>query len=270
LNHVTTDWILILDADERMSETEWASLSALMENRDAMAYQFQVKNYHSATDLSSYDLMESYRLFRNGYGIRYEGAVHNQLAPSIERACILNQMSPASSALVIEHYGYALSQEAMQAKHYRIYAMVKNQLVQNGTDPYYLFHLVNICLAMGRFEEARKAVSILHMPSLRPELRVQAYYKSAQVALHYDDNNTATHYLHQALKIAPEAAFLYYLRSNVFYQMHRFSEGLRDAYRALDLVGYEEESGSLIHLPPDECFSNIGVGYKLSGDHISA
>jgi tetratricopeptide (TPR) repeat protein len=52
--------------------------------------------------------------------------------------------------------------------------------------------------------------------------------------------------------------------------MHRFSEGLRDAYRALDLVGYEEESGSLIHLPPDECFSNIGVGYMLSGDHISA
>lgn len=270
LDHVTADWVLIMDGDERLSEPQWASLSTLIKQPNVLAHAFQVKNYHSEKDLSSFDMMVSYRLFRNGYGIKYEGSVHNQLAPSIEKACILNHMTTSEAPIVIDHYGYALSEDAMQAKRQRIYGMVKNQLKLTGNDPYYIYHLINICLAMGRFEEARNAVSLLHMPSLRPELRVQAYYKSAQVVLHFDDHKTAAYYLHQAMKIEPEAAFLHYLRSNVFYQMYRFSEGLRYAYRALDLASKETETPPALHVPVDECFSNIGVGYMLSGDHLTA
>ena len=171
LDRVTSDWILILDADERLDEAGWTSLPPLISVEQNLAYLFQVKNYHTSGDLSSFDLMSSYRLFRNGYGIRYEGAVHNQLAPAIERACIEHSKGTAHADLVIEHFGYALDKQAMRAKQTRIYSMVKQQLALTPDDSYYLYHLLTICLATQQFQEAREAVEHLDIETLRPTSR---------------------------------------------------------------------------------------------------
>ena len=270
LEHVTADWVLILDADERLDKAGWQALRKLLTTDRTIAYLFPVKNYHTKDDLSAYDLMRSYRLFRNGYGIRYEGAVHNQLAPSIERACIEQGMETAEAGIAIEHFGYALDEPAMKAKQQRIYDMVKRQLEQTPGDPYYLFHLLTVCLAAGRYEEARATAGRIPFGSLRPELQAPAYYKAAQAALYFDEHDRAYDWIQRALRAQPRAAFLHYLRSNILYQMHRFGEGLRAAYRALEYAGQSDQIENGVHVTVDECLLNIGLGYLLSEEYTSA
>ena len=270
LSHVTADWILILDADERLKRVHWFTLAELLKNDDVMAYSFTVKNYHSTRDLSSYDTMKSYRLFRNNQNIWYTGAVHNQLAPGIQKACRRTGMITQHSFITIEHFGYALTEEKKKLKHERIYKMVQNQLESDPNDEYYIFHQLNICLAMGKFSEARKAAAQLEIDRLRPELRVKAYYKAAQVEMHFNQYQKARAYIRHALLIAPDAAFLHYLLSNILYQMQRYSAGLRSAYRALDYARVKSNTTTLIHLPLDECLCNVGLGYLLSTNYQQA
>ena len=270
LSQATTDWLLVLDADERLKRVHWFTLSYLLRNEDVMAYSFTVKNYHSQTDLSSFDTMKSYRLFRNKHDILYSGAVHNQLGPAIQAACRKTGMITQHSFITIDHYGYALNESDKAKKHERIYRMVKRQVGRDPFDEYYLFHLLNICLAMGKYKEAREAAAKIDMDKLRPELRIKAYYKAAQVELHYNMHQKARAFLRHALLLAPDAAFLHYLLSNVLYQMRRFSAGLRSAYRALDYSKEKSSTTTLIHLPLDECLSNLGVGYLLSKKYAEA
>ena len=241
LRNATADWILILDADERLKRVHWFTLSSLLKNEDVMAYSFTVKNYHSVRDLSNYDTMKSYRLFRNHHDIGYTGAVHNQLAPGIQKACRHTGMITQHSYITIEHFGYALTGKAKEDKHERIYKMVTRQLQEDPEDEYYVFHLLNICLAMGKYTEARKAAAKLEIDRLRPELRVQAYYKAAQVEMHFNMYQNARAYIRHALLLAPDAAFLHYLLSNILYQMQRYSAGLRSAYRALDYAKIKKQ-----------------------------
>ncbi len=270
LEQVESDWILILDADERLNEISWMMLRKLISNPEVLAYSFNVKNYHSQNDLSSFDVMQSYRLFRNGHQIKYSGMVHNQLADTISEAAKTSGLKIEQAPLTIEHFGYALSPEGMRAKQQRIYAMLKKQLTITPEDAYYQHHLLNICLAMGNFEEARSVSAQLDFEQLRPELRVQAYYKAAQVALSDDSFKESRAYIHKALQITPNASFLHYLRSNIMYQMHRYEEGIRAAYKALELATYPEEADKSLHLPLDECYYNVGMGYLLNQEFDTA
>ncbi len=261
LDQVKSDWILILDADERLDTNGWHLLSHLIARPDSLAYSFNVKNYHSQNDLSSFDVIQSYRLFRNHQGIRYSGLVHNQLSASIEQAAIASGLIVEKAPLTIEHFGYALSEQGMRAKQHRIYSMVKKQLLLTPDDTYYQYHLLNICLAMGNFEEAKFVCDMLNFENLRPGLRVQAFYKAAQISLHENDYQTSRGFVHKALEITPNASFLHHMRSNVMYQMHRYSEGVRAAYKALELVQQGAGEQSLIHVPLDECYYTLGMGY---------
>ncbi len=270
LSHVESDWVLVLDADERLKQVHWYTLRLLLKNEDVIAYSFSVKNYHSPDDLTSYDIMKSYRLFRNNHNITYTGVVHNQLAPAIQKACRHAGMITQHAFITVEHHGYALSEQDKMIKHARIYKMVKKQLEETPDDDYYLFHLLTICLAMGKFTEAREAVSRMSIAQLRPELRVKAYYKAAQVEMHFNMYKAARAYIRYALSIAPGAAFLHYLLSNILYQMHRYSAGLRSAYRALDFAREKSDTTTLVYLPLDECHANIGIGYLLSRDFKQA
>ena len=270
LDHVKSDWILILDADERLSEAGWKILKKLIANPGILAYAFEVKNYHSQGDLSSFDIMHSYRLFRNNHQIRYTGVVHNQLADAISRAAVNTDLRVEQAPLTIEHYGYALSEEGMRAKQRRIYAMLKKQLALTPGDAYYQHHLLSTCLAMGNFEEARAMCNTIDFEQLRPELRVQAYYKAAQVAMHDNAYQVSRGYIHQALQITPNASFLHYLRSNIMYQMHRYNEGIRAAHKALELAAKPDEADKSLFLPLDECYYNLGMGYLLTQDFETA
>jgi tetratricopeptide (TPR) repeat protein len=270
LDHVRADWILILDADERIEAADWPVIRALIADPRVVAFTFQVKNYHATDDLTAFDLMRSYRLFRNGLGIRYVGAVHNQLAPAIQEAARSTGLAVKEAPIVVHHYGYALGPEAMRAKRERIYRMVRQAVDEHPGDAFYQFHLLSVCHAMGRYREARDLVAGLNFGALRAELRIKALCKAAQVALFFDAHEEANRCVRAALLLAPRMAFLHHLQSQVLYQSGHVKAGIRSAYRAIECTQDDTPEAEGIHLSLDQLLSNLALGYLLGGDRRAA
>ncbi|MEZ4701600.1 MAG: glycosyltransferase [Rhodothermales bacterium] len=270
LAHVTADWILILDADERLTRADWERVRELIHSDHAIAYTFQVKNYHAPNDQTAFDVMRAYRLFRNGHGIGYEGAVHNQLAGAIERAAAASGLRVEEAHVTVHHYGYALGPEAMCAKRERIYRMVKRAVDAHPGDAFYLFHMLSICHGMGRYQEARTIVGQIPFDALRPELRMKAYCKASQVSLYFDAFDEAKAFARQALDLAPTLPFLHHLQSQILYQMGHYAAGIRAAYRAIEHAQDDIDDTEGIYLSMDQLLANLAMGYMLTGDHKAA
>ncbi len=270
LDEVRSDWVLVLDADERLAMADWKRIASFLTHDDVVAYDVQIKNYHALDDLTDFDLMRSYRLFRNNHEIRYEGAVHNQIAASIERAALHTGRRVEIADLVVHHYGYALTPEAMRIKRERIYRMLQQTLAAHPDDPFYLFHKLSVCHAMGRYREAQDVIDALPFDALRTELRAKAHCKAAQVALFFDALDRADHHIRAAQALTPSAPFLYQLQSQVLYQTGRFDAGIQAALRALQLAQSETEEAEGIHVSEDQLMANVAVGFMLRGEYPAA
>ena len=81
LSHASSDWILVLDADERLTPASVVSLRAVIEahqdDEEFTVFCVQVKNYTRAGDFQNDGF--SGRLFRNDPSLRFSGKVHEEV-----------------------------------------------------------------------------------------------------------------------------------------------------------------------------------------------
>lgn len=112
LDHVTGEWVLMLDADEAVSETMAKSLPKRLADPQAEGYLNPVVNYIDGRRATSAGVV---RLFRNRPAYRFVGRVHEQISESIEAAG--GRIKPDS--LVIEHYGYTDSEDQRKGRRER-------------------------------------------------------------------------------------------------------------------------------------------------------
>src|SRR5208282_6889122 len=83
LDGATGDWILCMDADERLRPEEHGRLRRLIE-RSASEDAFLVP-IRSETP-TGVQLTRGHRLFRNRKGIRFSGRIHEQISPSFAQS----------------------------------------------------------------------------------------------------------------------------------------------------------------------------------------
>lgn len=99
LHHATGDWIFWLDADDRLSPQAVADLKQAAASGKADAYGCQVS---STKPNGSRDVVEHIRLFRNGRGIRFSGAIHETVAPDLLRL----GLRLGDTDVEVQHTGY--------------------------------------------------------------------------------------------------------------------------------------------------------------------
>ena len=101
LDHAGGDWILYIDADERLSVPEPGALRAVVAGgADVVAFQvlFQPQvNYTPYREL---------RLFRRDDRIRFRGVIHESVHPDLERVARNDGLTFALSDIGLVHVGY--------------------------------------------------------------------------------------------------------------------------------------------------------------------
>ncbi|MFQ5686343.1 MAG: glycosyltransferase [Candidatus Scalindua sp.] len=122
LKYATCDWILILDADEELSEEDAPRLKEIVKENNYTTISFVIKNKFKDSTQESYANM--IRLFKNFNGVYYEGIVHNIIKYSGN--CL-------ESSLSIIHHGYNLPEDKMEEKFLRTATLLKEQI---KTDPH--------------------------------------------------------------------------------------------------------------------------------------
>lgn len=180
LSHATSDWILVLDADEALAEEDRGRLRALLRDNGPTAY---LLNIVSPVDdrRSSHAVINAFpRLFRNRPEIRFEGRVHEQMSPSIAR--MGGTVMP--SDIRAHHRGYHGRWVDLPAKRQRNIRLLRSQLSDRPEDPSAHFHLGEVYALEGKIGEAIASYrAALSLPGLPPSNRSVAHRSLAACLL---------------------------------------------------------------------------------------
>ena len=132
LAEVTADWVLMLDADERLDPRAASLMPAHLANKDVAGFQVTIRNYfrtltqtlwdrpaisndfiyEPARPYPAYTAHENVRLFRRDPEIYFIGRVHETTGTRIEQ--IGRKLGQA--AFLIHHFGMVVDDESMAKK----------------------------------------------------------------------------------------------------------------------------------------------------------
>ncbi len=169
LKHASGDWILYLDPDERIYEANRRNLRRLIAESDADALSLIEHIPQEERNLMK-SVAESYcRVFRNGKGYQFEGRIHEQILPSIQK----HGGKVEKTNIVIEHTFYGKSRRKKEDRVARNRRILLSELKQNPDDAFVLFNLGCTEREAGNKEAAKTWFTRLHelaSPDLKPEL----------------------------------------------------------------------------------------------------
>ena len=185
LEAATGEWILVLDADERLRVNDEAALARALRAPDVLAYRVRICNHLGDRKTGDVHLL---RLFRRLPALRFSGRIHEQVAPAVSGMLGLQSGGAGGSrqsnaswrtatlpGVVIDHVGYDPRVRDQRAKSARNARLLGTELAEHPDDPYLHYKLSQ---ALEHPDEAahhllRGASLLLTCPPRK--LRAQAY-----------------------------------------------------------------------------------------------
>jgi tetratricopeptide (TPR) repeat protein len=146
LEHASGDWILYIDADERLIGADRAMIERLLVDAREVAFRIPLR------PLSTTTAYLEYRLWRNDPRIRFEGLIHERIAPSIYQVSELDGR-PISDChlMLLDHVGY---EGDRRRKHLRNLPMLTKFVEQQPDHLFAQHHLAIVLDGLGRPEES--------------------------------------------------------------------------------------------------------------------
>jgi tetratricopeptide (TPR) repeat protein/predicted O-methyltransferase YrrM len=149
LRHATSDWVLWMDADDRLDDVNREKLRALFaglgDDRDCYVMKCRCLPDPSGT----VTVVDHVRLFRNLPELRWKYRVHEQILPAVRRA----GGKPRFSDVTIDHVGYQ-DPALRRRKLGRDLRLLQMEDAENPDDPFTLFNLGMVRQELGTLEEA--------------------------------------------------------------------------------------------------------------------
>lgn len=110
LSKSTGNWILYLDADERLECKSKNELLEIVQGENKIGVNCTINNIDEFRNNPK--LMKYVRLFKNSDSIRFTGKAHEQIEPSLEQ----NNYEIKNSTIEIKHIGYNVSNDELKLK----------------------------------------------------------------------------------------------------------------------------------------------------------
>lgn len=142
------DWILYIDADERVVAWDRGLLDRRLDDPRTLACTVRFRPQ------SGFTRYREHRLFRRRPDLRFEGVIHESILPALDRIRAREGSSVADSAVAIDHLGY---DGDLAAKHRRNRPMLEARLAANPDHIYSRDHLGLVLLASGDERGAENA-----------------------------------------------------------------------------------------------------------------
>lgn len=250
LEPVTADWVLSLDADERLDREARKELPRLLANREIAAYQVNIRNYFrddrihmydqlarandgrlaEARDCAAFVVHQNLRLFRRQSWIRFEGRVHE----NVSRSVLAHGGAIGPPSLLIHHLGLA-DPEAMRRKAQAYRELGKQKVREMPNDAQ--AHLELGAEELEHFGEPAAALALFERACLLAPRMALAWYYLGLARIRVHQLRAAVEALTTAERLGISGPLLYDARGDASYDLGEFSAAARDYRRALKLVG---------------------------------
>ena len=160
LKHATKDWILVLDADEVISEKDLKRINGLTEDADVDGYKLIQRNYYGkAKRADDYEESKGFagfiasplvRLFRNNKGYEFRNVIHEVIEDSIRE----KNGKIVVVDILIHHLAALKSKDFSSEKDKKYYELEKKQIRLTPDNPKPHYELGRMHLHKKEFKEA--------------------------------------------------------------------------------------------------------------------
>lgn len=238
LDHAGGDWVLYIDADERLVDPDRRRIEALLADSDAAAFRILL---HPELRASAY---VEYRIWRNDPAIRFEGIIHESVVPAIVRLANRERRPIRTADLVLRHVGYEGDQ---RLKHLRNLPLLRRELARNPTNLFVRHHLFRVLRGLGHEEEAEavliEALSLVEAGERSgsiDELGALIFGEAIRRrgALGEETGELVTH----ALALYPENCAFLVMEARRLMAQRRFEAAIERVERVLEIARRQEPS----------------------------
>ena len=273
LAFMTTDWILVLDADEELDRDAAHNIPALLLSKDAGGYITPIRNYmltrfnrgwdrvgvpndyrhERAKNAPSYIAHENCRLFRRHPGIYFTGRVHEL----VERQVTALGLKLLPATFFIHHFGPLASQEARIKKNLFYRDLMRAKAEDNPGDPVAWTQLgLHEFECFHQHEEALRCFD--RALALQPAA-AEAWLFRGMVLLKLERYQEALNALQKDRRNGSSLGLREGLRGDALYGIGRHKAAMAAYRRALKLSGENPELESKLG------YTEVKLGHKNTG-----
>jgi glycosyltransferase involved in cell wall biosynthesis len=143
LDRAASDWILYIDADERLAIPDRDEFHRLLADRRQVAWKLRL---HPRVGWTAYSEL---RLFRNDQRIRFHGVIHERIWPGVEAVARADDLGVGLCDVALHHVGYEADQSF---KNSRNIPLLRTYLSRDPNRLYCCWHLGE-CLRLSGDDE---------------------------------------------------------------------------------------------------------------------
>ncbi|MGB3729177.1 MAG: glycosyltransferase [Thermodesulfobacteriota bacterium] len=219
LKNCRGEWILYIDADEKLRSIDKSYVSEILSDNEKVAYTVM---FHPILGYTAY---REYRIFRNNPRIRFEGVIHESIFSAIHEVAREDRLEIGECDLTIDHLGY---EGDLLHKHKRNVSLLRAQ-IDNDPGRVYLRWQLGVALkGLGDSAGAEKAwmdaISIVRKKkTLSPDYSLPYY---DMIKLHNENGKNYSELLKESLKLFPDNYLIAWTHAMTLMHDHQFDEAL--------------------------------------------
>jgi glycosyltransferase involved in cell wall biosynthesis len=265
LSKSTGDWILYLDADERLDGRSKEELLKYLNNKNLIGVNCLINNIDEITGTPKY--MKYIRFFRNSKNIYFSGKAHEQ----IEMSLIQNGYSILDSKIEITHLGYNVEKHELKKKAKRNLFPLLEEYNETHSS-YYAFQLANTYKVLGDKENEMKYHQIaISDPKLKSEYKAIGFLTLADYSLRENNVNLSLEYVNSGLQLCKNHSLLNLVASQVYNSLKENSKALEFCKTALitnrKVKNRTTELNSINVIVPEAKIIKHGLYLATTGDN---
>lgn len=235
LGHCRGEWILYIDADERLRPADKSYVREILSDGGKVAYT--VVFY----PIVGYTAYREYRIFRNDPRIRFEGVIHETMVPAIRSVARQDGLEIGRSELVIDHLGY---EGDLTHKHARNASLLKAQIENDPGRIYLRWQLGAALKGLGDTEGAERAwmdaIEIIRKRETAGPEDSHPYYD--MIRLLHESGRDFSDLLAESLRLFPDNYLITWTQAMVLMHDRRFEAAvpLFESLAAIDPTRIDE------------------------------
>ncbi len=262
LSHASGNWILVLDADEKLDPEAKLALRQIIQQAECIAAN--LVRQEVGAQQSPYSLVS--RLFRRRTDIKFNGYYHESIDDSIAK---ISREQPSWKVFTvpgvsIQHYGYSSSEISIKGKQELALRLMHKHLDRFPSDAYMYSKLGALYVESGDLDRGmellERGIDILgqgNNPQIQSQIEFELYYHAAIAYSHKSQWQLAQDFYQQALALDVPALVKLPALNNLgnLWQKQGNSKSAIAAFQQVTDIAPNFAKG----------FYNLGIALKASG-----
>jgi glycosyltransferase involved in cell wall biosynthesis len=215
--HCSGEWILYIDADERLGPIDKEAVRADLSRPGFAAFTVKYR------PISWFTTFREYRIFRNDPRIRFEGIIHETVVPSVMKVCEEDGLQIGDSVLAVDHIGY---DGDLGRKHRRNLPLLERHVANLPENIFLRYRLGAVLKGLGDTEGAerewRRAIETVRRSENLIPRDSMSYYDLIRLLL--DKGEDVAPLLEEAEALFPDNYLIMWAKGMVLMHGGRYEE----------------------------------------------